>query len=153
MTANPIDQPANAPKPPATNIQQPTTAVQQPTSDEEWKERLHATLMEIGMAFTADGVEHSTVTASTNELRFTTPEEFRLAMKPDDINQAVRRILGRPLKIEITTGQGSAAAAAGPVVRKAPESETSARALANPEVKRFQELFGGQIRTVRNLKE
>ena len=38
-------------------------------------------------------------------------------------------------------------------VQKAPEDETSARALANPEVKRFQEVFGGQIRTVRNLKE
>jgi hypothetical protein len=109
--------------------------------------------MEIGMVFTADAVEHSTVTASANELRFTTPEEFRLGMKPNDINQAVQRILGRPMKIEIATGQGSEPAATPNIVRKAPESETSARALANPEVKRFQELFGGQIRTVRNLKE
>jgi hypothetical protein len=108
--------------------------------------------MEIGMVFTADAVEHSTVAASANELRFTTPEEFRLGMKPNDINQAVQRILGRPMKIEIISGQVSAAAATS-IVRKAPESETSARALANPEVKRFQELFGGQIRTVRNLKE
>jgi len=104
------------------------------------------------MAFTADGVEHSTVAASASELRFTTPEEFRLGMKPDDINQAVRRILGRPMKIEIVSGAAPAPAASS-IVRKAPESETSARALANPEVKRFQEIFGGQIRTVRNLKE
>ena len=104
------------------------------------------------MAFTADGVEHSTVAASANELRFTTPDEFRLGMKPDDINQAVRRILGRPMKIEIVTGAVPAPAASS-IVRKAPESETSARALSNPEVKRFQEIFGGQIRTVRNLKE
>jgi DNA polymerase-3 subunit gamma/tau len=139
------------PPKPASNIQHPTSN-SAPTSDQEWKQRLHTTLMEIGMAFTADGVEHSTVAASASELRFTTPEEFRLGMKPDDINQAVRRILGRPMKIEIVTGAVPAPAASS-IVRKAPESETSARALANPEVKRFQEIFGGQIRTVRNLKE
>ncbi len=145
----PPQRPAPAPNPPTSNIQH-STSTQPPASNEEWKQRLHATLMEIGMAFTADGVEHSTVVASASELRFTTPEEFRLGMKPDDINQAVRRILGRPMKIEIASG---AAPAASDIVRKAPESETSARALANPEVKRFQEIFGGQIRTVRNLKE
>jgi DNA polymerase-3 subunit gamma/tau len=139
------------PPKPASNIQHPTSD-NPPASDQEWKQRLHTTLMEIGMAFTADGVEHSTVAASASELRFTTPEEFRLGMKPDDINQAVRRILGRPMKIEIISGAAPAPAAAS-LVRKAPESETSARALANPEVKRFQEIFGGQIRTVRNLKE
>ena len=131
---------------------QPQDAAAPPTSDEEWKERLHTTLMEIGMAFTADGVEHSTVTASGNELSFTTPEAFLLGMKADDINQAVRRILGRPMKISISMGQGPAPAPSA-IARKAPESETSARALANPEVKKFQEIFGGQIRTVRNLKE
>ena len=125
-----------------------------PASDEDWKQRLHSTLMEIGMAFTADGVEHSTVAASDSVLRFTTPEEFRLGMKPDDINQAVRRILGRPMKIEIVSGNAPAPGPApSTIIRKAPESETSARALANPEVKRFQEIFGGQVRTVRNLKE
>src|SRR5262249_7576134 len=66
-----------------------------PASDAEWKERLHSTLMEIGMAFTADGVEHSSVAASAGELVFTTPETFLLGMKPDDLNQAVRRIIGR----------------------------------------------------------
>ena len=76
-----------------------------------------------------------------------------LGMKPDDINQAVRRILGRPMKIKIITGQGASEPSAPVKPQKAPENETSARALANPEVQRFQEVFGGQIRTVRNLKE
>jgi hypothetical protein len=46
-------------------------------------------------------------------------------------------------------------AAPPPQVQKAPAAdETTARALANPEVKQFQEAFpGGQFRTVRNLKE
>ena len=33
------------------------------------------------------------------------------------------------------------------------EDEATSRALANPEVQRFQEVFGGEIRKVRNLKE
>jgi DNA polymerase-3 subunit gamma/tau len=124
-----------------------------PMSSEEWRERLHATLMEIGMPFTADAVEHSTLEESAGELSFTTPEQFLLAMKADDINQAVRKILGRPLKIRIAAGKGATPAPAT-MPQKAPEDETTARALANPEVKRFQEAFpGGQVRTVRNLKE
>jgi DNA polymerase-3 subunit gamma/tau len=123
-----------------------------PASGAEWKERLHATLMEIGMAFTADGVEHSTVVEAGGELQFTTPEAFMLGMKADDLNQAVRRIVGRPMRIKITAGQGSATIEA-PQVRKGPEDEVSLRALENPEVKKFQEVFGGQVRTVRNLKE
>ena len=134
---------APAPIPPTSNIQHPTSAL-------EWKQRLHAALMESGLQYTADGVEHSTILASAEELQFTCAPEFTLAMKPDDINQAVRRILGRPMKIKIVPGEAAVPVAA---VQKAPEDETSTRALANPEVKRFQEVFGGQIRTVRNLKE
>jgi len=74
-------------------------------------------------------------------------------MNADDLNQAVRRIVGHPLKIKIIAGQNTASAAAPAKAQKAPENETSARALANPEVQKFQEVFGGQIRTVRNLKE
>jgi len=35
----------------------------------------------------------------------------------------------------------------------AKEDEVTERALAHPEVQRFRELFGGEVRTVRNLKE
>ena len=96
--------------------------------------------------------EHSAVAASAGELVFTTPEEFMLGMRAADLNQAVRRLVGRPMKIRIVPGQGAAPAAPAKA-QKAPADGTSARALANPEVKRFQEVFGGQVRTVRNLKE
>jgi len=104
------------------------------------------------MPFTADGVEHSTLTASATELQFTTPEQFVLSMNVNDLTQAVRRIVSRPMKIKIVTGQDVAPPAPA-ASQKAPENETSARAMANPEVQKFQEVFGGQIRTVRNLKE
>ena len=33
------------------------------------------------------------------------------------------------------------------------QEEATGRALGNPEVRRFREVFGGEIRKVRNLKE
>src|SRR5262249_55593024 len=138
--APPVTAMQAKPAPAASDIQHPTSA-SPPTTDSDWKERLHSTLMEIGMQFTADGVEHSTLAASANELQFTTPEEFMLSMNADDLNQAVRRIVGRPLKIKIVAGQ-SAEPAAPSKAQKTPENETSARALANPEVQKFQEVFG-----------
>jgi hypothetical protein len=40
-----------------------------------------------------------------------------------------------------------------PAVSKKQEDDVATRALANPEVQRFRELFGGEVRAVRNLKE
>jgi hypothetical protein len=108
--------------------------------------------MDLGMAFTADAIEHSEIVEANGELRFTTPREFSVAMKEADINQAVRQILGKPLKIKVTIGD----VAAQDKVASAPaaqEDDVSRRALANPEVRNFRELFGGEVRTVRNLKE
>ncbi len=50
---------------------------------------------------------------------------------------------------------GEVKAAAQPLVQKpaAAEDEVTGRALAHPEVQRFRELFGGEVRAVRNLKE
>ena len=47
----------------------------------------------------------------------------------------------------VNTGSG-----APPAAGKS-EDDVTARALANPEVQRFREVFGGEIRKVRNLKE
>jgi hypothetical protein len=111
--------------------------------------------MELGMEFTADAIEHSEVVEANGELRFTTPREFSIAMKEADINQAVRQIIGKPLKIKVTIGEVAAQSqdkvAAAPAAQQ--EDDVSRRALANPEVRNFRDLFGGEVRTVRNLKE
>jgi hypothetical protein len=59
------------------------------------------------------------------------------------------------MRIKIALGKPDAAAAplGGPKMDK-PKDDVSERALAHPEVKRFQELFpDAQVRVVRNLKE
>lgn len=110
--------------------------------------------MENGQTFTADAVENSTVTERPNEVVFVTPKEFKLHMR--GIDAFVRQVLGRAVRVTVETGTvdtpppSPASAPAPPPA----DDETSARALANPEVQRFQQLFpDAQVRQVRNLKE
>jgi hypothetical protein len=105
------------------------------------------------MQFTADAIEHSAITEANGELHFTTPEEFKLAMAEKDILKVVQKVAGRPMRIKITLG--SPAASQPPQAALKPVQDDAAeRALAHPEVQRFQEMFpGAQVRVVRNLKE
>lgn len=103
------------------------------------------------MTFTADAVQHADIVESGDELRFTAPLEFGMALKGADLRNAIQAVSGRPRKVKVSTGEGSAASAA---VQKGPEDDVSRRALAHPEVQRFQELFpNSQVRQVRDLKE
>jgi DNA polymerase-3 subunit gamma/tau len=138
-------QPPAAPPP-----SDPPPALQAgPTGD--WRSRLHAALTEMGMKFTADAVEHSDVREVNNELHFTAPEEFALALSEKDILKAVQKVGGRPMRIRIALGDARTATA--PLAKPA-QDDVSARALGHPEVKRFQEMFpDAQVRVVRNLKE
>jgi DNA polymerase III subunit gamma/tau len=145
-----------ASNPPATSHKPPATGAAPAPSPSSWREKLHASLMELGMVFTADAIEHSEIVETNGELRFTTPREFSIAMKEADINQAVRQLIGKPLKIKVTIGDVAAPPDRAHEKLAAPatqEDDLSRRALANPEVQNFRDLFGGEIRTVRNLKE
>lgn len=122
-----------------------------PSSTGPWRERLHSKLTELGLTYTADAVEHSQVTEANGELQFVTPEDLHLSMSEKDIAKAVQQLAGRPMKIKVTVGQPDSKPAA-PLAKQ--RDDVSERALAHPEVKRFQELFpDAQVRAVRNLKE
>ena len=118
----------------------------------DWRERLHGALLELGLKFTADAVEHSEVTQAGSELRFVTPGQYSLYMQEAEIQKAVQHLAGKPMRIKVSIGEVSAQKAA-PIDRKTREDETRRRALDNPEVQRFREVFGGEVRNVRNLKE
>ena len=117
-------------------------------SVENWREKLHAALMELGMTFTADAVEHSEITEAGNVLQFVTPKEMLLSMKPVDLAEAVRRVSGRMFQIKVTAGEVKVA----PVASARREDDVSQRALENPEVQKYREVFGGEVRAVRDLK-
>jgi DNA polymerase III subunit gamma/tau len=101
------------------------------------------------MQFTADALENSRVLESNGELEFVTSAANKIMLRPDDLQQALKRIASRPMRIKVTVGEVGAQQA----VARPTEDDATARALANPEVQRFREVFGGEIRKVRNLKE
>jgi DNA polymerase-3 subunit gamma/tau len=142
--------PAPPPAPPADRGPEPMAAG-------DWRQRLHAVLMELGMPFTADAVEHSKVVEASGELQFTTSAAYKLALRPDDLNKALQQLGTKPYRIKVTVGDAGAQSgplASAPAASAAPpEDEATNRALSNPEVQRFREVFGGEIRKVRNLKE
>jgi hypothetical protein len=151
--------PSAAPKPPEPQASgaaaAAAAAIPEPTpagGSIPWREKLPGVLMELGLSFTADAVEHSEIVESNGELQFTTPKDLSLGMNPEDINKAVRQIAGRPYRIKVTIGETGITAA--PVAGKKKQAdEVTSRALSDPEVQRFRELFGGEVRDVRNLKE
>jgi len=135
---------------------QPAQAVRQSVAAGGFKERLLADLEASALTFIIDAVEHAVIEEGPGEVRFTAPREFKLALKSNDLKNAVARAAGKALKITIIEDESaSASATEKPVAAPTPaEDETSERALSNPEVQRFRELFpGSQVGTIRNLKQ
>jgi hypothetical protein len=88
-----------------------------------------------------------------SELRVTAPKSYTLYFSDAAFNSAVVQVFGRALNVKITTGDGEDRPAPLPAPAEAGEDSVTNRALANPEVQRFREVFGGEVRRVRNLKE
>jgi DNA polymerase-3 subunit gamma/tau len=145
----PPAKPMQAPPPPRTAAPPSNPAA----STGDWREKLHVALTELGMAFTADAVEHSQFTESDGELKVLTPNEFSLAMTKDDLQKAIAHLGLPPQRLNITFGEPQNASPAFEKKKTSAEDAVTARALSNPEVKHYLELFGGDVRTVRNLKE
>ena len=146
-------KPKAAPKSAPVPRVQPAPVVLKAGPGDGWKEKLHGAMVELGMHFTADTLELSHVAEANGELRFTIPPGFHLDAK--DVEKALQKLGGPNMRIIIAEGIAPAAENPAPAVKTAPpEDEAATRAMAHPEVKRFQELFpDAQVRAVRNLKE
>jgi DNA polymerase III subunit gamma/tau len=117
------------------------------------KERLMAALTEAGAKFSVDAVEHSEVVEAPGQVEFVAPKEFGIALRDASVARALQTLLGRAVKIKVTSGEGTAVAAKDEP-SPAGENEASERALANPDVQRFQKAFPeSHVRGVRDLKE
>ncbi|HEX8984283.1 MAG TPA: DNA polymerase III subunit gamma/tau [Bryobacteraceae bacterium] len=122
--------------------------------DSSLKQKLVSVLHDLGLAFTADAVEHSQLTEVQGELRFVTPAELKIMLTEADVQKALERLNAGKRRIRVTAGEGAAASGGAPAPAQPSEDEATTRALANPEVQRFRELFpGAEVRVVRNLKE
>jgi hypothetical protein len=121
-----------------------------PDSQIDWREKILEGLTALGLTYTVDAMRHAEVEANGNELTVKLPAEFRLMANPDELQKAVREQGLGPVRFKLVFGDVSAAPAPAKVQD---EDEVTERALAHPEVQRFRQVFGGEVRGVRNLKE
>jgi DNA polymerase-3 subunit gamma/tau len=118
------------------------------------RQRLFQLLHERNHAHLADAVEHAAITASGGDLNITAPKSYGLYFRDPAFEEVVREVFGRALRVKFTAGEAAAPPTEKPVsAAPAQEDEASNRALSNPEVQRFRDVFGGEVRKVRNLKE
>ncbi|HTS62705.1 MAG TPA: DNA polymerase III subunit gamma/tau [Candidatus Acidoferrales bacterium] len=116
------------------------------------RERLYQLLHEQNHAHLADAVEHAAITLSGGDLNVVAPKSYGLYFRDRAFENAVREAFGRALRVKFITGDAGAPEA--PLAAPAPvEDDATGRALSNPEVQRFRDVFGGEVRKVRNLKE
>jgi DNA polymerase-3 subunit gamma/tau len=131
----------------------PAAEAPPPMSAGDPRERLHSFLHEKGFPYLADAVENANITVTGAELSVVTSKSNSYYFKDPGFEPAVREVFGRPLRVKLTIGEAGPPAAALKIAPSAAEDQATNRALAHPEVQRFQEVFGGEIRKVRNLKE
>jgi DNA polymerase-3 subunit gamma/tau len=117
------------------------------------RELLHAWLTERGLAHLADAVENAQITVSGGDIQIRAPKSYHLFLKDSSFNEAVRAVFSRPLNLKLIAGDSPEAAPREAVLAESPADDAAGRALANEEVQRFREVFGGEVRRIRNLKE
>jgi DNA polymerase-3 subunit gamma/tau len=147
MSAPPvITEPQPAPEP---------VLVPKPVAAGSWRERLHEELMRRGMPHTADAVAESDVQENAKELIFTAPNKLHAMTLKNDLPAVVEQLAEQPLKVTVKVGAVDAKLAIATAAAAPPDEQAvRERALAHPEIQRFQELFPEhQVRQVRNLKD
>jgi DNA polymerase-3 subunit gamma/tau len=125
------------------------------------RDRLHSYLHEKGLTHLADAVENARITVTGADLNVTAPKSYALYFNDRAMADAASEVFGRPLRLKFAADDAGEPAPLGgalgpggtPPAAGKSEGEVTARALANPEVQRFREVFGGEVRKVRNLKE
>jgi len=127
-----------------------------PSPDDDWRAKLHSAMTEAGLSFSADAIAQSEAALVNGELLITAPKQFQLDLGRDEIQTALKHLGFPTLRFKVNFGEvrGAAIEKKTAMPKSAvKEDEVTERALAHPEVQRFRELFGGEVRTVRNLKE
>jgi DNA polymerase-3 subunit gamma/tau len=124
-----------------------------PSAAGDPRERLHSYLHEKGLTHLADAVENARITVSGADLNVTAPKSYALYFNDRAMADAAREVFGQPLRVKFAADDATDPAAPLPPAAGTSNNEVTARALANPEVRRFREVFGGEVRKVRNLKE
>ena len=147
------DPQASAPRMSGANALAPERAVAQLDSNLDWHQQLMQGLSALGLNFAVDAIAHAEVKAQGSELHVKIPDEFKLMANAADLQKALERQKLSPVHIKLSIGPTSALPATQPALVQPPEADVTHIALSHPEVQRFRDLFGGEVRAIRNLKE
>ena len=158
--ATPVSRPPAQTTAPTPAPRQPTTpapvaAAGPPAADDDWREKLQSAMIGAGLQFSADAMMQASAALVNNELIVTAPKQFQLDLGREEILAALKQIGHPALRFKVVFGEANPGTASGakPAAKPVAQDEATERALGHPEVQRFRELFGGEVRNVRNLKE
>jgi hypothetical protein len=110
-------------------------------------------MTEAGLVYSADAITRAEVAIVNNELQITASKDSQLELGREEVLKALKHIGLPAQRFKVLFGEVKAAPAPPPVAKPGSADEVTERALAHPEVQKFRELFGGEVRAVRNLKE
>lgn len=146
--------PSATPRPAAAPPPAPVANAGPPSADEDWREKLQSAMIKAGLQFSADAMGQSNAALVNNQLIIQAPKHFQLDLGHEEILTALKQ-LGHPtLRFKVVFGDVTPSPSTKPTPKAAPpQDEVTERALNHPDVQRFRELFGGEVRNVRNLKE
>jgi DNA polymerase-3 subunit gamma/tau len=158
----PAPQPRTGPSPfeldrmkkAAAPVEQHSIAPVASSADTDWRAKLHEAMVVAQLPFSADAILQSDVARVNNEIVITTSKTYHLDLGQTEIDAAIKQLGVPGLRGRVVFGEVKSAPAVAPkAAPKEQEDEVATRALSHPEVQRYRELFGGEVRTVRNLKE
>ncbi len=130
----------------------PVAAVAVPAEDSPLKERLLAHLNEQKKKFSADAVQNARVMEVAGGVKFLAPREFVRPLQSRDIAAALNAVLGRMARIEVVQDDTIVEAKAVAPKPSQDDEATRERALENPQVQRYREIFkDAVVRGVRDL--
>jgi DNA polymerase III subunit gamma/tau len=128
--------------------------------------QLMRVLIDAGDEHLADAIEHGAVEQTAKQIEIRTLGEYRtsLEMDMDTLTQSLRQIAGRDVRVTLGSNlqEGELDASVAPASARKPAErggtngetpgEAAGRALADPEVQKYQKIFDGQVREVRDLR-
>ncbi|HEU5022623.1 MAG TPA: DNA polymerase III subunit gamma/tau [Bryobacteraceae bacterium] len=150
----PQSPPSVTPRAAAPPLPAPTANAGPPSPDDDWREKLQSAMVKAGLQFSADAMGQSNAALVNNELLIQAPKQFQLDLGREEILAALKQLGYPTLRFKVAFGEVTPSPSAKPAAKAAPaQDEVTERALNHPDVQRFRELFGGEVRNVRNLKE
>jgi DNA polymerase-3 subunit gamma/tau len=119
------------------------------------RDRLVALLEQKTARVALDAVRNSDIVEAPGSVEFITTKIQAMGLRGADFEKTVAQAAGHAVKVKITLTQETTAAANAAAAAAIAEADAaSERALASPEVQRFQKLFpDSKVRGVRDLKE